>query len=109
METTTKTKKATLATIKSFIKNNPTGLFVNIKSQFDGMTDGTEQRHEGFKPSHSTTEHIEHTLGVTGAWFVGSSRDYITPYNENGFFGYSISNSCGRFVIAIKNTNSGEI
>ena len=42
-----------------------------------------------------------HTLGVVGAWFVGRSRDYFSPFNEDGWTGIRVSNSCGSFVLAV--------
>lgn len=41
------------------------------------------------------------TLDIQGVWLVGSSRDYITPYSENGLIGYEVYNSCGKFILAI--------
>jgi hypothetical protein len=100
------TKKITLATVKSFIKNNRKALYINVKSSFDGMTDGIERRNEGFVPATTDTDpHTqEHSLGIKGAWFVGSSRDYFTAYDSIGgdMTGIEVSNSCGSFVLAVK-------
>lgn len=96
--------KPTLATVKSFITENQGKLFINIKSEFDGMTDATEQKHEGFKRAAKTTENIDCTLGIRDAWFVGQSRDLIKVYDNiaRDMTGYEISNSCGRFFLAIR-------
>ena len=98
-------EKPTLATVKRFIKKNFDALFINVKSEFDGMYDGCQTRNAGFQPVQKDNDKVTNdaTLGIKGAWFVRSSRDYITPYNEPGFIGFSISNSCGRFILAIKN------
>lgn len=97
--------KATRATVKSFIRNNFENLFINVRSSFDGMTDCCEEQRGGFQRAVKEEDEFysNHTLGVRGAWFVGQSRDYITPFNENGFIGFSICNACGRFILAIRN------
>lgn len=97
------TKKITLATVKSFIRANADKLYINVTSSFDGMTDMCEQRHDGFKKVTTfTADHREYSLGIAGAWFVRDSRDYFTHYNKDGFEGIQVSNSCGRFILAIK-------
>ena len=95
-------KKITLATVKSFIKNNQGNLQILTKSRFDGMIDGCANTGEvEFSPVRKTENNDSHTLGIKGAWFVGSSRDYFTEYNENGFIGIEISNCCGHFTLAV--------
>jgi len=95
-------KKITLATLKSFVNKNKGKLFINIKSSFDGMTDGCERRHEGFNVAKPETVFTyEHTLGIHGLWLVGSSRDYFTPYEDEDITGIDISNCCGRSIIGI--------
>lgn len=104
---TTITKKITLSTVKSFIKNNRDNLFINVKSSFDGMTDCCESQYDGFVKVLNDKDKFFHSnsLGIAGAWFVGSSRDYFSPYEALGMKGISVSNSCGHFVLAIKVTN----
>ncbi len=103
-------KKITLTTVKNFINKNENNLFVNVKSDFGGMQDCVAACNGGFKkvtrePNyHPESSYYEATLGFEGVWFVRGSRDYFNPYNENGFTGYSVSNSCGRFIVAIKQT-----
>ncbi len=106
-----KNKKITIATVKSFLKKYSENVFINVKSRFDGMTDGTEQLHGGFTKATADTDHPAHTLGIAGAWFVGQSRDYFTPYDNNMLHltggighltGIEVSNSCGRFILAVK-------
>jgi hypothetical protein len=102
MTTTVTTKKITLATVRSFIKKNSENLFINVKSSFDGMTDCCESRNDGFTKAIATDEHREHQLGVSGAWFVGCSRDYFDAYEDATFTGIKVFNSCGSFILAIK-------
>jgi len=94
--------KTTKATIKSFIKKNEGNLLINVRSSFDGMTDMCEPQTDGFHKAVKTTDFLDKSLGIAGAWFVGSSRDYFTPYNENGLIGYEVTNCCGTFILAIK-------
>jgi hypothetical protein len=95
-------KKITLATVKSFIKANRKDLLINVKSSFDGMTDCVERVAGGFVPAGPCEEtYHENTLGVKGAWFVGQSRDYFYPYQEDGYQGIKVTNSCGSFILAI--------
>lgn len=96
-------KRITKSTIKSFIRKNANDLFINVKSSFDGMTDCCESCAGGFRRIQEDSVHTDYTLGVKGAWFVGSSRDYFRPYSENGFTGYEVSNCCGRFILAVQN------
>jgi len=93
--------KTTLATVKSFIRKNPDTLLINVKSAFDGMTDCCQPEHAGFTKAQPETQNQRNTLGVCGAWFVGGSRDYFTPYNVNGLTGFEVSNCCGHFILAV--------
>lgn len=103
MTTTITTKKITLATVKKFIRENKDKLYINVKSSFDGMTDCVESLNGGFVKALETTDHLDHTQGIKGAWFVGQSRDYFTKYDNIGgdMTGIEVSNSCGSFVLAI--------
>jgi hypothetical protein len=100
--------KITLSTVKSFIRKNDGKLFINVKSSFDGMTDCCESLHDGFQPAKKSklpecfSNCIDNTLGIAGAWFVGSSRDYFREYSDQTFTGITVSNCCGHFVLAIK-------
>lgn len=104
----TTTKKPTLATVKSFIKNNRNDLLINVKSSFDGMDDCVRQLYDGFnfakadKTQSLNSDYHDRTQGIQGAWFVGSSRDYVTKYETDSLTGYDISNCCGHFILAIK-------
>lgn len=95
--------KATRATVKAFIRKNDGKLLIDTKSRFDGMCDGVRNCDErGFSPVIKTADHIDNTLGIQGAWFVGSSRDYITPFDKDGIMGFEIYNCCGSFSIGIQ-------
>ena len=95
--------KITLATIKSFIRKNAGNMYIDCRSAFEGMTDCVEScDNRGFKPAIVDTDHPKQSLGIVGAWFVRSSRDYFTEYSENGFKGFQIDNCCGSFVLAVK-------
>ena len=95
-------KKITLATVKKFIKENFKDLYINNTSTFDGMTDGSRSLNEGFKKAERTEENINNTLGVKFAWFVGSGRNYFSYFEENGFLGIRVYNSCDSFKLGIK-------
>ncbi len=93
-------KKITLATIKSFIKKTP-DLHISIQSHFDGMQDCvTSSIDKSFALAQRDAKFIENTMGIHGAWFVKGSRDYFSEYKDDKFFGYTVSNCCGTFVIA---------
>ena len=95
--------KVTMATIKSFIRRNEGKLYIRCKSTFDGMVDGV--RPVDGKPEFTPAQpgaHAENSMGINGAWFVGGSRDYLTPISENGFVGFHVYNCCGSFDIAVR-------
>lgn len=105
-------KKPTLATLKAFIRKNHSNLMIRCDPSFDGMIDGTSYNHEAkFSPikkldrSHmafkSAEGSFDNTLGISGVWLVGSSRDHITGYSKDGMFGYEVYNCCGSFVVAL--------
>ena|SRR5688572_28682407 len=103
-------KKITRTTVKKFIKENIDNLYINVKSSFDGTTDGCEPLHDGFVKAEADTtqpkneEYNERTLGIKGAWFVGESRDHFQLYDNIGedMTGIEVSNSCGCFLLAIR-------
>lgn len=102
-------KKITAATFKSFVRNNAANLQINVKSAFDGMTDGCEPCKNGFKPAKAYRDQTafifdaedKHSLGASGIWLVGQSRDWFQAYNQDGMTGIEVSNCCGRFIVAI--------
>ena len=95
-------QKITLATVKSFVKKNRESLFIDVRSKFDGMIDGIRHENEGFGKAGKTEENIDYTLGVSGAWFVGRSRDYFEQFENEKFIGIKVFNSCGSFILAVE-------
>jgi len=101
-------KKITKATFKSFVKKNRNNLFVNVTSEFDGMTDGRKSVHQGFSAANLNDEWsnlpnvLEHTLGIEGVYLVNNSRDYFNHYEDDSLIGIEVYNCCGRFVVAIE-------
>jgi hypothetical protein len=96
-------KKVTLASVKSFIKKNSNNLFIKTESTFDGMVDGVVYNHlSNYSKVELNNESInnKYTLGINGAWFVGSSRDYFKSYEANNMICISVSNCCGSFTLA---------
>lgn len=94
------TKKITLATFKSFIKKNYENVYIQVKSDFDGMTDSIQSIKEDFKlPNRS--ENIENELGLEGIWLT-HSKNYVDQYEDKNFIGYKVYNCCGSFIAAIK-------
>ena len=94
--------KITLSTFKSFVNKNFKNLWISELNTFDGMIDGIrESDTKGFYPIQETIQHIARTLGIKGAWLVGSSRDWFTKYEDERFVGIEVNNSCRNFIIAI--------
>jgi len=96
-------KKITKTTFKSLVKKNEGNLYIWNLSHFDGTVDGRVSCKSTWRKVEPTTLHKDNTLGINGVWLVNGSRDYFTPYNENGFTGIEVSNCCGHFVVATKN------
>lgn len=92
-----------MSTVKSFIKNNSNDLYLKVKSKFDGMVDGVAyDSAAAFNRVSLNDKLVENTYGIAGAWFVGSSRDYLKYFNDGEFEGIEVLNSCGSFVIAVR-------
>lgn len=95
--------KITKATIKSFIKKNEGKVYVMMKSRFDGMYDCVmETGVKEFSPATKESNMIEHTLGISGLWLVGGSRNTFFHYEDDNFIGYEVYNCCGTSVIAVQ-------
>lgn len=99
-----KEKKVTLATIKSFVKrelkNN--NLHINVKNKFDGMIDCVTARDGDFTKAVTSPQIFTNNVGIEGIWFVGQSRDYFKPYEDDNYIGYTVSNCCGSFIVAMR-------
>lgn len=94
-------KRITRATVKSFINKHKDKLQIKVGSTFDGMTDSVERVQDEFSAVKFGANHVDNTLGMHGAWFVGSSRDHLSAYTAGGMTGISVYNCCGSFIIAI--------
>ena len=91
-------KKITRNTIKSFIKNNE--VYFRKAYEFDGMTDGIEYCHDqSISKAESPEEITKYNLGIKGAYFVGSSRDYFNYYEDDNYWGYEVYNCCSTFYL----------
>jgi len=102
--TTTNATKITKATFKSFVRKNAENLHIKNLSDFDPMTDCVQQvDNAGFRQAEaSNINHAQsHTLGISGIWLVGQSRDSFNAYEKDGFRGIEVYNSCGSFVVAV--------
>jgi hypothetical protein len=96
--------KITKATLKSFVKNNITRLYIARLREFDGMVDGVVSVEDrGFALVRLQAPYQENTLGIHGVWLVGNSRDYFTEYDDGRFKGIEVSNCCGSFILGVKN------
>ena len=95
-------KKITRTTFKTFIKKNYGNLFIDVRSDFNGMTDCVEMVEGGFEKAVIENEHSEHTFGIRGAWLVNRGRDYFKSYEDEVYTGIYISNCCGSFTVAIR-------
>lgn len=84
-----KSKKITLATLKSFI-NKSSNLFIEIESDFNGMTDAVEKVEKNFR-SVSKNE----AIGFNGVWCVGGSRNSFKFVENTEYFGIEVYNCCG--------------
>ena len=79
----------TIATIKSFIRENEGNLLISSEK-------------DGFTPVIKTDDHLFNTLGIKGAWFVGRGHDQITLIGDDSFHGYFVFNNCGSFSLGVK-------
>ncbi len=94
-------KKATIATLKSFIRKNREHLLIKEHSRFDGMYDCVMQNENaGFSPITETDFH-QNNLGIAGVWIVHGSGNWVRPFSEGGLQGYNVYNCCGEFTVAV--------
>ena len=99
-QTTTKYVKTNCCNPQVVYRQNRANLFVKEKSRFDGMHDCVMQRENAGFVAATASDGYKPTLGVNGVWVVGG--DWITPFDSEGFRGYSVSNCCGSFVLAVR-------
>lgn len=104
-----KTSKITLRTLKSFINKNRGDLYINCKSHFDGMVDCVMPiENAEFTKATATERNLDHTIGISGAWFVLGGSDFYTYYSDGVYTGYEVSNCTGHFIIATMNDPRAE-
>jgi hypothetical protein len=95
----------TMATIKSFIKNNQGKLYIKNLSDFNGMLDCVMPCNDkGFRKAQAPEQGRSHEncLGIRGAWFVLGGGDRVYEFSDEQFKGYEVYNCCGNFILAIK-------
>ena len=105
-----KSKKTTLATVKSFIKSSviKNNLFLIVKSKFDSMDDGIRFNWDNLKNDLELVDVSKfnkdnrNTMGISGIWFVNGSANYFHPHETETHYGFRVSNCCGSFVVASK-------
>lgn len=83
-----KSKKITMATLKSFIRKND--VLTKTTSSFDGMVDGVRSVEDSFR----TVSKID-AIGHNGVYCVGDSREYMEYFENAKYYGIKVSNSCG--------------
>ena len=89
------TKKITIATVKAFARKNAENLFIKEESSFNGMTDCVESVKMKFKKVA-----LIDAFGLKGVYLVGSSSDYIEPFENETLKGFRVWNCCGSGIIA---------
>lgn len=101
--TTATAKRITLATIKAFICKAGKSLLISTRSRFDGMEDGVRDCGDGSFTLAMISDHpCRNDLGIQGAWFVMGSRDHFQFYSKDGLAGFEVTNSCGKFILAVR-------
>ena len=110
-----KTKRITIATVKSFIRKNRANLMIRVKSRFDGMYDCVADcpNDDGFEPAREQARSAfyviddngertdKHTLNIQGVYFV-LGRDYCKAFENEEFVGYEVYNCCGNWFVAVR-------
>ena len=92
-----KTKKITMATVKSFIAKSK-NLYIEKISDFNGMSDMVE-----FYDNNKLIETTqENALGRDGIWTVGRGNDFFKFMESETHYGIKIFNSCGSGIIWTK-------
>ena len=84
-----KSKKITLATLKSFVKKS-NELFVETKSNFDGWDDCVKPVAKNFSKVSK-----EDAIGFKGVYCVGRSADWFSFTETDTHYGIKVSNCCG--------------
>lgn len=95
-------KRATVATLKSFIKKNLQNLFIARESSFNGQSDCVDScdNQEFHKAEISTAE--SNALGIKDTFLTYGTKNWITAFDNSEFIGFNVYNCCGSFTLAIK-------
>lgn len=94
-------KKLTLTHLKGFLKKDPKNLWISHRTAFNGMIDCVDTcDDQSFKPAVFNDEKVVQSVGVEELTVVGDSRDHITIYEDDDFYGLSVYNCCGESVVA---------
>jgi hypothetical protein len=94
--------KVRITKLKKFIKDNKNQLYIKDSYHFDGMVDGTVDGDRTFIKAQEANRYMENNQGIAGVWLVGSSRDYITEFENDNFKGYEVYNACGCYTVAVR-------
>lgn len=97
-------KKATRATLKSFVNKNRDQLKIRNNSNFDGMVDCVMPSDDpAWRDATATEKNVSYTYGVEGMWLVLGGRDWIERADfGNGLEGFHVWNCCGSFDVAVR-------
>lgn len=99
----TTTKKLTIATVKSFIRNNLGQLLIQVSYDYDGMADCVASTgSKGFvQILRSENGQTKYDLGLRGVWFVNGPRNYCRQIETATHRGFEVSNCCGCWTVAV--------
>lgn len=92
-------KKATIATVKSFVKKNYGDIY--SKSTYDHNDNNGHYDDKKFIHNSYSDNHPEYKIGLSNVWIV-SDKNFVQPYDDAEYAGYRVSNCCRTFIVAIK-------
>ena len=97
-------KKATRATLKSFVRKNRSNLLIKVNSTFNGMVDCVMpvEGEAEWNPALDTERSSSNTLGVQGIWLVLGDGDSIERFETDTLEGLSVYNCCGSFSVSVR-------
>ena len=97
-------KKITKTTLKAFIRQAGSRLYVKEISDFNPQTDGITYLKQRWKKAEADNSCPSYTRGVCGVW-VTSSTGYRVWENEE-FIGIYWYNCCGSGIVAVRRLES---
>jgi len=92
-------KRVTKTALKSFINKNRPELYINVKSEYDGMIDCLTNVHGRFQKAKTENDN-GHNLGIENVFVT--ERTFFNAYEDDDFIGIEYYNCCGGAIIAIK-------